>query len=454
MKKVFNASLVAASMAVAFSAGAAQIISTPLKLSSEGIQAGVAGITTTFANFNFDVKVDAVHPSGTEIVLTFTDGLDLAGVVPAACTVPAAGVTTCGDLQFNVGNGNFTFDNVSVDDEDGTVTFNVQLGNAITAQSAFRVAIQDAVLDDAVTVTYASNIGGTAIESVTKALTETVSQFSYAVKTKLDQIIERPVTRTKFKDGTDTTTSNVDTLVLTVQNNTDLLLAATAGNTTLELAGNFKEGNGDAWELDVGAGVAGVVGGGAAENLLTFTAAPADLFGGVATASDVDVNYVKQQAADKLFATGFQLTVKQAITGIAAPVTYVASADAGKWAVDAAVINVPYLPVGYAQFSGNVEVANLSGSDAEVIVEAVGKTGVKYGPVVLAKKAAKGAVTTVFESDLMSAFGLTKGSNEKLSVTFSIDADIKDITLAPYYREGSARINVVSDQYKADTIRN
>jgi hypothetical protein len=442
MKKVFKASLVAASMAVAFSASAAQIISTPLKLSAEGIQAGVAGVTTTFANFNFDVKVDQLHPSGSEIVLTFTDGLDLAGVTPGVCIAPVAGVTTCGDLQFNVGNGNFTFDNVAVDDEEGTVTFNVQLGNAITAQSAFRVAIANASLEGAVTATYASSIGGTAIESTTKALTETVTQFSYAVKTKLDQVIERPITRLNFKDST-----TADTLVLTVRNNTDLLLAATAGATTLELTGNFKDGNAADWEVDVGAGFAGAVSG-ASDNLLTFTVPAADMFGGVATATDVDVNFAKAVPADKLLATGFALTVKQAITGIATAPTYVTAADAGKWSIDAAVINVPYLPVGYSQFSGNVEVANLSGADAEVIVEAVGKTGVKYGPVVLAKKAAKGAVTTVFEGDLMSAFGLAKGDNEKLSVTFSIDADINDITLAPYYREGSARINVISDQYK------
>jgi hypothetical protein len=439
MKKVFKASLVAASMAVAFSASAAQIISTPLKLSAEGIQAGVTGITTTTANFNFDVKVDAVHPSGSEIVLTFTDGLDLDGVTAGVCAAPAAGLTVCGDVEFNVGNGNFTFDNVTVDDEEGTLTFNVQLGNAITAQSAFRVAVANATLEGAVTATYASSIGGTPIETTTKALTETVSQFSYAVETKLDAVIERPVTRAEFIDGT-----TEDTLVLTVRNNTDLLLAATAGDATLELAGNFKDANVGDWDA---VGVAGAVN--AAENLVTFTVPAATMFAGAPAEEEVEINFSAATPTDGLLATGFALTVKQDI-GAAAPVTYVTAADAGKWSIDAAVINVPYLPVGYAQFSGNVEVANLSGADAEVIVEAVGKTGVKYGPVVLAKKAAKGAVTTVFEGDLMSAFGLAKGDNEKLSVTFSIDADIGDITLAPYYREGSARINVISDQYKGN----
>lgn len=452
MKKVFKASLVAASMAVAFSASAAQIISTPLKLSAEGIQAGVTGVTTTFATFNFDVKVDNMHASGTEIVLTFSEGLDLAAVVPAACvSTGVVGQQNCGDIQFDVGNGNFTFDNVVVDDEEGTITFKVQLGNAITEQSAFRVSLADAVLENAVTLTYAANLDGATVDSGSKQLTETVSQFSFAVKTKLDQIIERPLTRAQFIDGTDTTTSNVDALVMTVKNDTSLLLAATAGNTTIELAGNAKEANGDAWELAVGAGVAGVVNG--AENLITFSAAPADFFTGT-TPADVSFNFEKTTAADKLFATGFKVSVKQVIGGITDPVTYLNAVDAGKWAVDAAVINVPYLPVGYAQFSGNVEVANQSNADAEIIVEAIGKTGEKYGPVALAKKAGKGAVTTVFESDLMSAFGLAKGDNEKLSVTFSIDADIKDITLAPYYREGAARINVVSDQYKADGIRN
>jgi general secretion pathway protein K len=58
------------------------------------------------------------------------------------------------------------------------------------------------------------------------------------------------------------------------------------------------------------------------------------------------------------------------------------------------------------------------------------------------------SVTKVAEADIEAAFGLAANAKKKLSVTFVLDADAADITLAPYYRENESRVNVMSDQYK------
>jgi hypothetical protein len=461
MKKVFKASLVAASLAMAFAANAATISSTPVQLSTEGLNVGL----NSEAPFTFDVVVDNLHPAASEITLTFSENVDLNGVGGGACTNdPATGLGVCGDIAFNYGTGSFTFDAVSVDEEEKTIAFKVNLGNPLTASSAFRVTVGDTavdpILEGAATIAYSSETSsGVFIESGTGVLAEEVSQYALAVDTKLDGVIEREdrLVFVRNFDGLNTQ----DTLVLAFTDlAADVVQPAFANGTVVTIKGDFSDTTVHApanWVSAEGATVARVnattltvtydeaqwdAAAAAGEDAITFTS--------VATATNtIDPSTFTVSATHS-----YSSETAGAGTVVDAPATLLTAADAGKWILDAAVVNVPYLPVGYPQFSATVEVSNLGVDDAEIIVEAVGKTGEPYGPVTLSKVAAAGAVTTIFESDLMTAFGLAKGDNEKLSVTFIIDADADKVTLAPYYREGSARVNVISDQYKADEIRN
>lgn len=470
MKKVFNASLVAASLAMAFAANAATIKadpSNPLVLSAEGVATGLVENATVVS---FDVVVQREHAATSEIVLTFSDTVDLTALDgDFACGGPTAGSFSCGDVTFNVGTGSFTFDDVSVDADENTITFVVNLGNALTANSAFRVSLGNVAasgnfveLSGAASVSYASNLAGTAIETGSGTLATVAQQFSAVVVTELDGAIER-VDRDTFVPGAVTTDGAT---VRVFDKGADLLAAATLDDVTFTLFGDFDRqttppayDHTGKWLLDddataaVGTTAAGTVisAGKAIEfalNTATQTLPDAD---GTLYALDFD------GAGIVIDPTSFGLTVTVDYTGVTSDDADLTSeADAGEWRLDAAVINVPYLPTGYANLSPVVEVSNLGNTDAEIIIEAVGKTGVKYGPVTLSKVAAKNAVTSLFENDLLTAFGLTKGtSNEKLSVTFIIDADADKVTLAPYYRDttNNNRINVVSDQYKADDIR-
>lgn len=468
MKKVFNASLVAASLAMAFAANAATIKadpSNPLVLSAQGVEVGLVYDGAV----SFDVVVTREHAATSEIVLTFSDTVDLSALADGACTGVTNGEFSCGDVTFNVGTGSFTFDDVEIDADENTISFVVNLGNALTANSAFRVtldttvadttaATENVVIGGASTISYASNLAGTAIETGSGILSTTANQFSAVIGSdNLDNTIER-VDRDTFT----TTNDAIDQLDFEIVNDTTLLAAATFEDFNIVLTGDFDRettpgtfDHSGKWELNDGvlvAGVAGVVGTDGDE--ITFAGATAAA--PIAAGTDYTIDFAGAGIVIDPTSFGFTLNVEYS-DGAAetANADLLANADAGDWRLDAAVINVPYLPVGYANLSPVVEISNLGSTDAEIIVEAVGKTGVEY-TATLTKVAAKNAVTSIFEADLLAAFGLTKGtSNEKLSVTFIIDADADKVTLAPYYRDttNNNRINVVSDQYKADSIR-
>jgi hypothetical protein len=179
-----------------------------------------------------------------------------------------------------------------------------------------------------------------------------------------------------------------------------------------------------------------------------------DLKAAVSPATGVAGKYVVAFTSNeaKTFPVG-SLTATRSIrystvTAAADPVfNYVKDVDAGKFQLDAAVVNVPYLPVGLG-LTPNVEIANAGSTDAAIQLEGFDQNGVAYGPVAIAKVAKKGAVTKVSEADIEAAFGLAAASGKKLSVTFVLDADTDDITLAPYYRQNESRVNVITDQYK------
>ena len=446
MKKVFKASLVAASLALAFGANAASVTSTPLKLSAEGV---AAGLEATGVDLSFDISVVNTHPSASEITLTFDETvvLDPAsyGCAGTVTNDPALGTGVCGDITFTYGTGSFTFDNVTVDDEAGTISFKVNLGNPLTADSAFRVDLGGAATDitGAANVAYAAETAaGASIETGSGVVATTESQFAFTVEKKFDGIIDR-LDRTIFSKNFDVNNVSDESDHNFVNKQADLEAALTNIGLEIEINGSF--GGLLTADFTPSAGVG------------TVSAAPKQLdvvvAGPLGADTDLAIDFSRVTATN-IPVSDFTATV--VVTSAEGDdITLVSDASIGGWDLDASVVNVPYLPVGYG-LTAQVEISNLGDTDAEVMIEAVDQNGDEYGPIAMDftyggetfDTARAGTVTRASEADIRKAFNLAADSQKKLSITFVIDADEDDITLVPLYRQNESRINVISDQYK------
>lgn len=470
MKKVFKGSLLAASVAMAFGAQAAEVSSTAVQLSEQGLN--VDEFSTGVVNF--DVVVSKEHPSASKITLTMSDSVDLTGLVGGSCTqVPAEGLGACGDVAFDYGTGSFTFDSVAVDDQENTISFNVNLGNPLTANSAFRVYVgaydlsnsgtpasldnsagTNATIKGAATLDYYSETASEVfIEDGDSTLSTVVDQFSAAVSDELNAVIKRQAPRTEFVSAFDAGDDQADTLTLSFGDKASLTnsvgIDATGVTVTLEASDISDTATHvpAAW-VAAGTTTAPAIVNTAGTIEFTYTKGEWDTI--ITNGGTETITFTKANSGETLDASSFDVSIEADYVG---PVnsgqdtdSVLTDADAGQWILDAAVVNVPYLPVNYG-LTPNVEIANEGNTDAEIIVEAIDNQGNELGPVTLDFMADAKTVTKVSEADLDEAFGL-EGASRKMSVTFVIDANESDITLAPYYRENESRINVISDQYK------
>jgi hypothetical protein len=131
-----------------------------------------------------------------------------------------------------------------------------------------------------------------------------------------------------------------------------------------------------------------------------------------------------------------------AIAGFSTPIS------AGRWLVDATVVNVPYFPVGYTGTESIVQFANESVNSADVIVSAIDDDGLEYGPLDLGIDLAGDTVTTLSESALISLFGLLDST--KLSVTFNIDAEDGDVNAYAFSINEGKRAQLMTSQQNTD----
>lgn len=473
MKNVLKTTLVAAAVAGAFSVNAATVNVAPgnqYKLSQEGL---ALGLTTNANPVVFDVIVAKDHPAGSKINLTFpTAAVSLAGINAGACSAGGgsqSNTITCGDIEFNVGNGNFTFDNLSVNAQTGVISFYVNLGSPILANSAFRVTVGgvNPTVKDAFSVSYDSELAGNAIDSGSGVVATAHEQFTGTVVKKYANTIER-VSRLNFVYFAQGTTATTDTLSFYVANDTTLAAAATYQDFKVTLGGSFArktstaanapsvyDGDFELVDAASNTGAANIIA--TPFNKVTFvTTAIAAPTAPQAPANPRYAIEFTNNGPHVLDPQSFDLTVDveyNAGAGANVAKTVINKADAGQWRLNASVVNVPYLPVNHG-LSPNVEVANQGNTDAEITLEAIDNvTGEKYGPVNLVHRntgekilAKKESVTTVTEADIVKSFGIENA--RKLSVTFVIDANEDVITLSPYYRQNESRINVLTDQYK------
>ncbi|MGY0598366.1 hypothetical protein [Vibrio sp. JZG10] len=448
MKKLFNASLVALAVAGTFSANAADISvnGDSVKISTEAKE---VGLSYTGA-LTFDTIVKKDHSAGSEIVLTFSEDVDLSGVVGGACSGLNSGTFECGGttdantdgLVFDVGTGSFTFDAVTVDNTAKTISFNVNLGNPLIANSAFRTTINNIEIAGASDLDYASNLGGAEIETGSALIATEASQYSFAVQTEYNNRVER-VNQETFATFASDEGALVDIARVNILDKaTEFDVAATTVDSDIKVSADLHLGG----ATEAAFGITGTSGTVTkveeAGKLVGFTSALTGL-----DATKATVITFTNPANTPIALTNFAIDAAVEYNDGASATgtkTLAQAADLGQWELDASVVNVPYLPVGYENLSSNVEYSNHGSSAAEVSISAFDNKGNEWNGT-LANAAPK-TVTKYSEDDIMAALGITEAT--KLNITFISDADEENVSIVPYYRQGDSRVQSINDQYK------
>ncbi|MDE3271238.1 hypothetical protein [Pseudoalteromonas sp. G4] len=464
--KLFNKALVASAVLGAFSAHAVDVSSAKIKLSEEGVAAGNSGaVGNATNNLVLDFVVGALTPASSFIELEFSEGVDWSNVTIQESSIDndvtngEGNVNLAdGNMTFDYGTGSFTFDNVALDtsEKKDVLSFKVNLGNPLVANSAFRLTVADLTAgtndieitgsEEVCYTSFQNNSGekGDVIETGCVAISELESQYSFTVSTEWDGIIERVEQITFVKDG-DTDNANNDTLTYKISSNESLPAAIEDADAEIKFAGNFEDLDGTNFTVNHNAGGAtptATVNGD--EDAVNFTLADGD-FAVDGTVESGTVTFSSSNA-----------TVIPVTGEIVATATFtdgtdnfkVITDDAGQWALDAVVINVPYFPVNFSGVVSQVHIANEANTTADVIVSAIDDQGVEYGPLDLGSDLAANTVNRVKAADLAALFSIT--DSRKLSVTFNIDADADDVAANATVQSSTGRSEVSNSQYKVD----
>lgn len=468
MNKVFKASIIAATLAAAFGANAADIsIDKKLNITKEAAAAGVASVVypaeiTVYNRQELSAGdvVTLTFPIGTVFgVVTFDKGDGIGNF--EAPVVALGSATVAPTIKLKVATGSPVLNNSKTIVK--MADFLPKSGNAVyTAADGFSGAAKDTTGTNAVALTTSTDQEVVAVATKFNGFLKRDARGTFETSKGVlvaEVSVSRPEAATVADIVTETlslTGKNFD-LVTSVEaaicnDGTDIITTLTSGQPVLSCTVALNKVT-----VAGAASCAGAVCAGAAKpdtftfNTAALTAAlPAAVDPATGVAGKIAIAFTSNTT--KTFPVG-SLTATRSVSydnvgaGADPVFNYIKDVDAGKFQLDASVVNVPYLPVGLG-LTPNVEIANAGSTDAAIQLEAFDQNGVAYGPVAIAKVAKKGAVTKVGEADIEAAFGLGKDSGKKLSVTFVLDADADDITLAPYYRQNESRVNVITDQYK------
>jgi hypothetical protein len=449
----FKKALVATAVVASFGASAAKITpsTTILEISKEGIAAGVA---TPDTGFDINVKVEANTPAASHLKITFGADVDLttpAAAITGTVDNSVAGTSSDGDMVITFGTGSFTFDNFAIDTTTAGahfVTFDVSLGQPMNSGAAFNVTFASGAVAKASVASYTAT-DGTVIDSGNGAISVEVDQYTFAVKTPLDKLINR----TDDEAFTDATTE--DDLVLSVSDDQGLSRAVTTAPTyAAAVTGVFT----DILAADLATGLTGPATMVVADKVIGVPVVPADItLDGTKTDLTLTIDPALDATDVVIPATG---DVKVAWTVTSADFTagslvITTAADGGEWAVDATIINYPYMPLGYEGVQSTIQLANESSSAVDVIVTANDKNGAQYGPVNLNTLAGfesglpKMAVSKLSDVALMELLSAPAGSS--LSITFNIDANEGVVNGYGYTQKaGTGRSEVSSSQQRGN----
>jgi hypothetical protein len=478
--KLFKKALVATAVIGAFSAQAVTVSSDEILISKEGSAAGNPAVTAKASGTEFvlDFVVDELTPAASTITLTFSKGVDLSDIDVTGSDVNNVIGTGTGEANLSTGNaifsygtGSFTFDKFSIDTPaaaEHSIEFQVNLGNPLTASSAFRLTVKDLTngIDlgsSSAEVCYESkDASDVLIEQGCQPISKVVSQFAFDVTEEYNGKIER-VDQEEFSRLYTGSDVNKDLLKFTLQSNETLVAALTGLNADVTISGAFTgRVDGDFNDANdsvfVNAAITSTVNGTADE--ITFQIANADLVSEGATGKspiEGELSFNASVTAIEIPQTG-AITFEVNYNDGGSTNVFKYTDAAGSWALDATVINVPYLPLGFDDTSSSVHIANDGSTSANVMATIVTycdafaddstctdqtrSMSVDLGDV------PANTVAKLKQGALMTAFGITDAT--KVSVTFNIDAYAEDISAYATVQNATGRTEVSNSQAKVD----
>lgn len=450
-------------------------------LSNEGIALGAY----EQSELTLRVIVDNQHDSGSKLKLTFPATVDLAPLVSGEALadgvqspmVGAGGIFTVDnggtdELVVNVGTGSFTFKGVTYNDAENSLEFESGIGQPLIGGASIEVSLGAANASAAPRVTGAATVDFSSftaadapIETGSSEIAKTGNQFAVTVAELMAETVDR-LDNTVFISGSADSRNGA----LKVTNNTALKAQAVLDDINVDLIADFQDTN--------------LVDHVAADYVLSATTATTGVTPTLATLKN-ELNYVfadgsgvefssaaASQNLDLVF-NGTETYELQNVFNVEAAlnyswsgasttdaVTYLTTTSFGEWKLDAAIVNVPYMPIGYQASNGIdavFEISNHGPQDAEIVIRAFDQYGNTYGPLPLVDAAggfvhngfaASNTVTKVSDKDVLETFGLVDGDKRKLNITFEIDAKRSEIDLVPYYKQDGVRAPIINSQYK------
>lgn len=466
--KFFKKALIATAVVSTFGAQAVSLTTgINNSVSKQGLAAGLDAIiaindTTEEQELRLQFSPGVETPAASTITLTFSDGVDLGGLHSAVAdvnnevTAGRGNITVdSGNAYFNYGTGDSTFDAVDVGTASGNdfIEFVINDGNALEINSSFSFVFEGADDADGVElqgddeVCYKSvNPAGDLLEEKCFPFSEIVDQFAFGVTQPYNGKIERVDKQAFARDYENAT--NEDNLGFYFTNDEGLAASLDDVNVEFTMTADFTDVN-DFAGSDTDVAITSIAVAGDEEvtfEILAGTTPDVDgsknsyILGFDADTDLVDVgNDVIPQTGDidisAAFVLGFDKTTLMA--------------DAGEWRLDAAVINVPYVPVLFPDTSSSIHIANESNSKAEVRATMITEAGLngaaqEHSAEVILGFVPANSLVKFTQTQLADAFGIT--TKTKLSVTFNIDAMPKDVSAYATVQNLKGRTEVSNSQ--------
>jgi hypothetical protein len=467
--KFFKKALIATAVVSTFGAQAVSLTSgVNHSVSQQGVDADVDAIiaihdTTTEQDLHLQFSPGVETPAASTITLTFSDGVDLGGLFNAGSVIDNAvnggtGALTLanGEAYFNYGTGDSTFDNLTVGtnaDGEDFIQFEINDGNALEVNSSFSFFARGFSDANGIEITGADEVcyesrdpADDLLEEGCFPFSKLVDQFALGIKNPLDGRIERTA-KVTFARNHDSSGDNDDSLTFTVATNEGLAGSLDNADIEFSLTGNFRK-------TDNYSGSDGEL------NAITVSGSGDEI-----TFDIANTDIALKNGAPNEFVLGFEANndlTDSANYGI--PVTgdtdleaaFIVGSDknklnkyAGEWRLDAAIINVPYVPVLFADTASNVHIVNESNAAAEVRATMVSEAGLgganqtRSAEVILGTVPAN-SVVKFTQGTIADAFGITTAT--KLSVTFNIDAMPHQVEAYATVQNGKGRTEVSNSQ--------
>ncbi|MDC3212127.1 hypothetical protein NQU47_06055 [Pseudoalteromonas distincta] len=457
--KLFKKALLATAIFGAMGAHAADVTDAVQKTSVQGFEIGAVAASSV------RVIVREQLEAGDIVYLKFGEGVDISGLTLTDAP-GTSDVVIGGDVTIKYGSGTFTLSSNAAESDlaNNILAIEVNTGDPVVLDSSFEVEITNTALVTKAkaaqaTVTYSAKSGLTgAAKDTTGKNTGSfyvfADQYTSSVKTAFNGVIERVDQVTFEKNGNFPTAGTApfdavatsDGILFTVKDNGSSLLSpvgAAVPSVVATISGSFKDYTA-ADLLTAGEAKVTTTAGVDITGATVVVDTAGDLVVTLPAAALTDFNvYLTAPTGKKLPVTDFTADV-EIVFGGAKPFAAASSVDAGKWILDATVINIPYFPVGFEGVSTSVHFANENKADADVIVTAIGESGEELTAVLELADLAGDTVTKVGQKAIMDAFGITTPT--KLSVTFNINADSGTINAYAFSNTGTGRQALVTSQ--------